>query len=224
MWTYLVSTWFLANRDDKNKLDDQDLYDFLGLITAFIFAYAIERPGVNALRTPVYPELIHIVRHEPVTFPKHHFDRARITDLFRSYTFTNVRPITKSILAWWAFHDPEQVLIELDVPLEIEHIYARKRHEGNALVKSANLEALGNKALLEKRVNIRAADYRFTDKKKYYLGYTTASGRNRPGTAVYELVEMATTRNDFVESDIEQRTEAIIEGFMDCLDEFGLLK
>lgn len=224
MWTYLVSTWFLANRNETNELDDQKLYDFLGLITAFIFAYAIERPGVNALRTPIYPELVNIVKHKPLTFSERAFERDKITASFRTYTFTNARPITKSILAWWAFQDPQQQLIDLDTQLEIEHIYARKRHDNNALAKSANLEALGNKALLEKRVNIRAADYRFTDKKRYYLGYTTASGRNRPGTAVHELVEMATIRNDFVESDIEERTETIIEGFISCLDEFGLLK
>ena len=32
-----------------------------------------------------------------------------------------------------------------------------------------NLESLGNKVLLEKGINIRAADYRFEDKKKYYI-------------------------------------------------------
>ena len=57
MWTYLTSVWFLANRDAEGNLDDEELYKFLDKITAFIFAYAIERPGVNALRTPVYPEM-----------------------------------------------------------------------------------------------------------------------------------------------------------------------
>lgn len=54
MWIYLLSVWFLANRGDEGSLDEEELYRFLGVITGFIFAYAIERPGVNALRSPVY--------------------------------------------------------------------------------------------------------------------------------------------------------------------------
>ena len=71
MWTYLLSVWFLSKRDPEGELDDEDLYRFLDLITAFIYAYAIERPGVNALRTPVYPEMINIVNNRPVTFSNH---------------------------------------------------------------------------------------------------------------------------------------------------------
>ena len=164
MWTYLTSVWFLANRDAEGNLDDEELYKFLDKITAFIFAYAIERPGVNALRTPVYPEMINIVNHRPVEFRNHRFDREGITDRFRTYIFANGRPVTKSILTWWAYTDKSQPLLYLDTTLEIEHIYAKKRNDVNPLSDQSNLEALRNKALLEKRVNIRAADYRFHDK------------------------------------------------------------
>ena len=50
-----------------------------------------------------------------------------------------------------------------------------------------SLESLGNKALLEKSINIRASDYRFDDKKKYYMGYVTDSGKNKPATGIIEL-------------------------------------
>ena len=50
MWAYLLSTWFLAKRNTKGELDDKELYDFLCYITGFIYAYSLERPGVNALR------------------------------------------------------------------------------------------------------------------------------------------------------------------------------
>lgn len=125
MWTYLTSVWFLANRDAEGNLDDEELYKFLDKITAFIFAYAIERPGVNALRTPVYPEMINIVNHRPVEFRNHRFDREGITDRFRTYIFANGRPVTKSILTWWAYTDKSQPLLYLDTTLEIEHIYAK---------------------------------------------------------------------------------------------------
>lgn len=223
MWTYLVSVWFLSNCDAEGNLDDDALYAFLNKITAFIFAYAIERPGVNALRSPVYPEMISIVEHRPVEFANHRFDRAGIAERFRSYVFTNGRPVTKSMLTWWAYADPDQPLMGLDTTLEIEHIYAKRRNEAEPLSKPSNLEALGNKALLEKRVNIRAADYRFPDKRKYYEGYTDGNGRQKAGTEITELRRMVETMDDFSEADIEERTGAIIGSFVDYLGDNGLL-
>lgn len=223
MWTYLVSVWFLANRDVDGSLDEDAFYDFLNLITGFIFAYAIERPGVNALRAPVYPEMISIVRREPVTFSNRRFDAREIAERFHAYEFTNGRPVTKSILAWWAFNDPAQPLMDIDTSIEIEHIYARKRAEVTPLRDRRNLESLGNKALLEKRVNIRAADYKFTDKKKFYTGFTDGNGKERTGTEIAELRRLAAEREDFTESDIEVRTDEIIGAFVGFLGSCGLI-
>jgi len=223
MWAYLLSTWFLARRDEDGELDDGELYGFLRNITGFIYAYSLERPGVNALRGPVYPALIDIVNGRDADFSAHLFDRDTITGRFHSYQFTNQRRFTRSMLVWWAYADPEQPLMDLDTTLEIEHIYARKRNEVHPLKDRANLEALGNKAMLEKRVNIRAADYQLADKRKYYEGYVNDKGAEVPGTAVRELVEIA-RRGDFTETDIEGRTERIIAAFVDWLGELGLLR
>ncbi len=224
MWTYLLSVWFLANKDAAGELDEDGLYAFLNKITAFIYAYSVERPGVNALRTPVYPELIKIVNHEPVEFPNHRFERADIAERFRTYVFTNGRPITKSMLTWWAYSDDSQPLMSLETVLEIEHIYAKKRNEMDPLANRANLEALGNKALLEKRVNIRAADYKFPDKKKYYEGYVGGDGKEKAGTQVAELKNLVAKKDDFTEADIEERTGRIIDAFVDYLGDNGLLR
>lgn len=224
MWTYLLSVWFLANRNENDELNDDALYKFLNKITAFIFAYAIERPGVNALRTPVYPEMINIVESRPVEFPNHHFDRSSIAERFRAYVFTNGRPVTKSILTWWAYSNSNQPLMDLDTTLEIEHIYAKKRNEVAPLKNRANLEALGNKTLLEKRVNIRAADYKFSDKCKYYEGFVDGNGKERSGTKIAELKQLAQTMDDFAETDIESRTNKIIGAFVKYLDDNELLK
>lgn len=223
MWAYLLSTWFLARRDEDGNLDDAELYGFLRYITGFIYAYSLERPGVNALRGPVYPALIDIVNGRDADFSGHLFDRETIMGRFRSYQFTNQRRFTRSMLVWWAYSDPEQPLMDLDTTLEIEHIYARKRNEVHPLTDRSNLEALGNKAMLEKRVNIRAADYQLADKRKYYEGYTNDKGAEVPGTAVRELVEIS-RRGDFTEADIEERTERIIAAFVDWLGELGLLR
>ena len=223
MWTYLVSVWFLAKRDEDGSLDDDGFYGFLRRITCFIYAYAVERPGVNALRSPVYPELINIVEGREVTFSEYRFRADDIRSRLMAYTFTNQRPITRSMLVWRAFSDPEQGLVDPDTVFEVEHIYARRRNEVSPLANHDNLEALGNKAMLEKSINIRAADFRFEDKKKYYLGYRNDKGQARPGTKVRELAELARTRDDFTEADIEARTAEIIDSFVDYLGEVGLL-
>jgi hypothetical protein len=223
MWYYLLSVWFLARLNEDDSLDDAELVRLLDLTIAFVWAYAIERPGVNSLRTPMFPEMVNIVRGGEITFSNFHFDRDDITSRIRAFQFTNQRGITRSMLAWWAYHDPAQELWDNDTVLEVEHIYARKRVDFEPLRNKANLEALGNKALLEKRVNIRAADYRFVDKRKYYEGYKDGNGRMRRGTMNAELLGIVHTKENFTEDDIVTRTNTIIESFVDFMDANGLI-
>lgn len=68
MWTYFVSVYYIVNRDGQGMLEDEKFYKFLNKITAFIWAYAITNPGVNALRTPVFAEMINIVMTGPGKF------------------------------------------------------------------------------------------------------------------------------------------------------------
>ena len=126
------------------------------------------------------------------------------------------------MLAWWAFQDDEQELLSLDTVFEIEHIYAKKRAEVENGDKT-KLEALGNKALLEKRITIRASDYRFDDKRKYYQGFQSARGY-REGTKNRELLQMAADTVDFTDQMIDARTEQIIDAFMDYLADNSLLQ
>ena len=224
MWTYLVSVYYMQYRDSDGLLNEEKFYDFLDKITAFIFGYAFIRPGVNALRSPVYPEMINIVSNFPVTFSGYKFEEDNVKSIMRSYAFTNGRPITKSILAWWAYSNQEQELMPIDANLEIEHIYSKKRQENeNSLKEKSSLESLGNKALLEKNINIRASDYRFTDKIKYYQGYTSANGKLKPGTKVYELLKISNEKSDYTEQDIVERKEEIIEGFLQYLRDNELI-
>lgn len=63
---------------------------------------------------------------------------------------------------------------------------------------------------MEKRINIRASDYRFEDKKKYY---NTQRG-HKDGTKVNELISIAAKQNDFNESDILTRYNQIINSLV----------
>ncbi len=167
MWTYFVSVYFMQNRDKDGNLEEGAFTEFLDKITGFIWTYAVTNPGVNALRTPVYAEMVNIVNNQPVTFAEYSFDKDKVRSMFNNFSFHNARPITKAMLTWWAFSDDSQGLLSLENAYEIEHIYARNRQDKEkSLSNPSNLNALGNKALLEKRINIRASDYRFVDKKK----------------------------------------------------------
>ena len=225
MWTYVVSVFFMQNRDSEGLLDEDQFYRFLSKITGFIWTYAVTNPGVNALRTPVYAEMVSIVNSQPVTFVDFKFEADKVQSMFANFTFNNSRPITKSMLAWWAFQDDDQELFPLETVLEIEHIYARNRYDKDkSLTDVKNLEALGNKALLEKRINIRAADYRFEDKIKYYQGFVNSRNQKKEGTRNHELHHLSETLTDFTEKDILDRTEEIMAKFLDYLRENGLLK
>ncbi|WP_044973461.1 DUF262 domain-containing protein [Ruminococcus sp. HUN007] len=225
MWTYIVSVYYLVNRDQNGILEDEKFYAFLNRITAFIWAYAVVNPGVNALRTPVYAEMIKIINNETVDFSDYCFETANTRNKFDNYAFGNTRAITKSMLVWWAFNDNAQQLIDINTVYEIEHIYARKRNENEPLKDSNNIESLGNKAILEKRINIRASDYKFSDKKKYYVGFVNSKGQQKEASKVHELVVLGNKADyDFTESEIVSRYNLIMDTFMEYLKSNDLLK
>ncbi len=225
MWNYFVSVYFMQNKDFENQLDEEKFYNFLDVIIPFIWAYAVYNPGVNALRTPVYAEMINIVNNKEVTFEEFKFELSAIKNSIENYRYLNQRPITKSMLTWWAFQNENQELLELSSAFEIEHIFAKNRQENEkSLANPENLETLGNKSILEKRINIRASDYRFEDKVKYYKGFTNARGVHKEGTKIEELLFMADNRNDYTEQDIKGRNNTIIESFLNYMKNKNLIK
>ncbi len=224
MWTYFVSVYFMQNKDTNGLLDEEEFFHFLNKTIGFIWTYAVTNPGVNALRTPVYAEMVNIVNSRPVTFDGFKFEPDKVQSMFSNFVFNNARPITKSMLAWWAFQDDKQELISLETVLEVEHIYARNRYDNDkSLSDVRNLEALGNKALLEKRINIRAADYRFADKVKYYHGFTNSRNQQKEGTKNHELI-LLSAADDFTEADIVSRTNSIMSAFIAFLKDNDLTK
>lgn len=224
MWTYFVSVYYMQKKDTNGILDDDEFFAFLQKITGFIWTYAVSNPGVNALRTPVYAEMVNIVNGNPVEFTKYKFSADIVRSMFDNFSFNNSRPITKAMIAWWAFKDDKQPLLSLETIFEIEHIYARNRYEKErSLINPSNVESLGNKALLEKRINIRASDYRFEDKRKYYQGFTNTKGQFKDGTNIVELLKLTSNSTDFNENDIVVRYNLIMDSFIDYLKANDLL-
>lgn len=225
MWTFFVSVYFLCKKDENNQLDDEEFYNFLTKSIAFIWAYAITNPGVNALRTPIYAEMVNLINGKGAEFAEFRLPLQQTVNQFNNYNFYNGRPITKSMLVWWCMADDRQERPSLDTIFEIEHIYARNRYELEKSLSSKEMvEMLGNKSILEKRINIRASDFRFGDKVKYYNGYTTDKGDEKKATCIQELKRIARDNTDFAEEDIKKRTANILESFCKFLEEQGLIK
>ena len=225
MWGYILSVYYMRNRQQDGLLEEEPLAKFLDKITAFIWSYAITNPGVNSLRTPIYAEMINIIDGKSVEFEKFKFDKISLSTSFGNYEFRNTRPVTKSMLTWWAINYANQELPSLEITFDIEHIYARNRNEKEqSLSNPVKVESLGNKAVLEKRINIRASDYRFEDKKKYYNGYTNGQGKDKVGTIVKELIDMSASKSDFTEADIDARRTTILESFYEFVESNGLMK
>ena len=142
----------MANRDSDGLLNDDRFYSFLNKITAFIWAYAVTNPGVNALRTPIFAEMINIVTGQPVRFSDYLFHTQQLQNAFNNYVFSNNRAITKAMLTWWAFQNSHQKLLSLESVLEIEHTLCTQppsKKSTHFPIREIS-KALGNKALLAK--------------------------------------------------------------------------
>lgn len=223
LWTYIVSVYFMHNKDEENRLDDDKFYVLLNRLIGFIWGYAISSPGITALRAPIFNEMVNIVENKEVTFENYLFSEELFRSQFNNFSFTNTRAITKSIIVWWAFSFENQELLPLDAAYDIEHIFPRNRFvKEGGLSSEESLEMLGNKSILERRVNIRASDYRLVDKAKYYNGDFKSTGE-RSGTMIQELRTLTRTHNDFTEEDIKKRTADILDGFISYLKSNSLI-
>ena len=223
MWQYLLSVYFLANKDAAGNLDSDRLYQFLAKTIGFVWAYALQRPGVNALRTPIYDEMVNIVSSGFNNFQKYLFDPEQLRSIIGSFEFTNQRSITRSMLTWYAFTFDGQKTPNLQQKFDIEHIYSRQRQKmEHGLSNNKLLDSLGNKILLEKSINIKASDYHFADKKKFYTGEMRRGDNKRP-SIIAEFHEI-TKLPDFTEDTIIHRNQRIVNRFIAYLANEHLLQ
>ena len=224
MWNYFISVYYMANRNKNGDLNAKEFEIFLDRTIAFIWGYAIIHPGVNALRTPLFAEMLNIVNLNEVTFSEFKFNKEKTRSAIVIYDFKNGRPITKSMLALRMMLNNEQDLPKLSQQFDIEHIYPKKRQENEkGLSDNKQIESLGNKAILEKRINIRASDYRFEDKVKYYNGFINNKGQRKDGTINLELKNISSSYKEFGEKEIIKRNGKIIDEFMSLLNKNGLI-
>ena len=119
-----------------------------------------------------------------------------------------------------------QNLLKSNFGMEVEidtQTYSARQEKEHSLSNPRNVESLGNKVLLEKRINIRASDYRFSDKVKYYTGFENNRKQKKEGTKIKELTDLAANATDFTESDIVERNAKIILNFITFMHNNDLL-
>lgn len=222
MWQHITSVYFLRHRTKDGMLEDAKFHKFLNRITAFIFAYAITNPGVNALRTPVYDEMVNIVNGSEATFSKYKFNATQARSFVENYAFTNQRSVTRSMITWYAYTFPEQQLLDVNEIYHLEHIYPKKRQEMEGGLKNEDsIDSLGNKVLLESSINIRASDYRFEDKKKIYSG-EQRRGNYKDPSKIHEITDLV-SHKEFEEKQIIDRNAMIINRFFGFLQREDLI-
>lgn len=226
MWEYMVSVYFMQNKNEKGELDEVKFINLLDKLIAFDFAYEIIKSGVGFLRTPFFAEMVKIIDGKMIDFADFKFDETNLREIFMASTFYNTKAITRSILTWWLFENNQSLDDIKNEKLDIEHILARQLYDNDnsKLNNPRNLESLGNKILLEKSVNVSASDKHFYEKKKWYLGEL---GRKKRATKINELLQIVKENEnliDFTETQIENRSKLILDKFIENLRKNELLK
>ncbi len=220
MWRYLVSVYYLHLTLSGGKLEEEAFCRLLDRLIGFVWAYAITRPGLNSLRTPLFEEMVNIVKGKEVAFEEYRISEQEYRAGVEAFTFSNNRPITKAMLAWWAQSREDQPLLPQG-NYDTEHIYPRNRHKKEQPQWTGELlEELGNKSLLEKRINIGASDYHFADKVRFYRGEMGKKG----ATQIKELLDIGDKYQDFGQQEIHARDREIINGFVAFLASNDLLR
>lgn len=225
MWMYFVSVYYITQKYDQDKLDENQFCEFMDKLILFTMAYHIIKPGTTALRTPYFPEMLKLHKQQAVTFEEYKISKEILKDILNNYEFNHNKPITKSMLVWWAFQNPDQEVPSLSEVFDTEHIYSRNRKRlDNTDISDEQIESIGNKSLLERTINIRASDYKFKDKKEYYCGKRNTKNKHPTPTIIKDLLQLCENKNDFTEDDIEYRKNAILGTFINNLDKFCLLQ
>lgn len=197
-WKYITSVYFFFCKN--NNIDIKtSLPDFLKKISTFLYVKFIYSPTVNAIKDAIYSYSIDV-------YHKHswNFEVAKNEDFRQRLSAHNSSRITKGLLFMYAYTNPAQALITFNP--QIEHIFPQKwqntNYNGwNKEEADEYLEKLGNKVLIEKRINIQANNNYFRKKGDAY-----------EGSKIVELQILAKhQKSDWLKEDIVSRETEISE-------------
>ena len=196
-WKYVVSVFYLKN---KEKEDFDSLFtEILKKLVAFLFSKFIIAPTVNAIKDDTYQSCINVEKGKSIAY-KINWNKDTLNSGIESHHSSR---ISRGLLLLHAYSNKDQVEL-IPETFDIEHIFPKKWQDTNYfgwehLDAVAYLDRLGNKIVLEKKLNIQAGNGYFRQKKDKYKLSSIA--------VIKELAD--SNENDWVKKDIEQREERL---------------
>lgn len=166
-WKYPVSVFFMKYKNNENF--EQIFESMLEQMTAFLLAKFINKPTVNAIKYDIFKACVGFDRSPDY---KYDFNINLDSDSFsQQISGHSSSKLTKALLLLHAYLHDNQASITFKP--DIEHIFPKKWQNTNYNgwdKKDAEdfLESLGNKIILEKRINIQAGNGYFGRKKEKY--------------------------------------------------------
>lgn len=195
-WKYAVSVYSVRYFDDKSF--QVKFSCFLKKLAAFLYAKFIITPSVTEIKNDIYKACRDIYFGENLVLKQEIPDSS-------FYDRHDSGRLTKGLLVMNAYlYDEGQNL--LPVGVEIEHIFPKKWQNTNyngwdKEEADVYLESIGNKIILEKKLNIQAGNGYFSRKKGNY----SKSG-------IFEVNGLANKgQEDWLKEDIEVRKKEIID-------------
>lgn len=200
-WKYLDSAYFMYCQDRKiNYYENHE--NFLAKIIANFLVKLINKPTISEVKPIVFNAYTSLYSKGELDFQT---DSKQILEneiLFREQFFKANKLIPSLLLLNLYLKYPNQ---KTNIKAEIEHIFPKTTQWRSSYTgwdkeeAQPYIESIGNKMWLEKRLNIKAGNNHFDDKK---IKYKNSSFLEAQELSMY-------TKNDWLKEDIEKRNEEI---------------
>ena len=200
-WQYLDSAYYMYCSD--RGLDYFDKHDeFLAKVIAHFLVKFINKPSVAEIKPIVFNAYTALYEAGKLDFQTNTKEILQDEAAFKTQFFKADRLIPSLLRLNLYLQYPNQ---ELDIKAEIEHIFPKTTYWRPSYTgwdkdeAKPFVESIGNKMWLEKRLNIKASNNYFDDKKDKYAK-----------SKFLEAQELAKyPKNDWLKEDIEKRNEEI---------------
>lgn len=200
-WKYLDSAYYMYCSD--RGLDYFDKHDeFLAKVVTHFLVKFINKPSRAEIKPIVFNAYTALYETGKLDFQTNTKEILQDEATFKAQFFKADRLIPSLLRLNLYLQYPEQ---ELDIKAEIEHIFPKTTQWRSSYTgwdkdeAKPLIESIGNKMWLEKRLNIKASNNYFDDKKDKYAK-----------SKFLEAQEIARRpQNDWLKEDIEKRKEDI---------------
>ena len=211
MWKYIVSVYYMFNQENSEK----EFVQFLDKTIAFFWGATVNNITLGSCKGPIFKAMANIKNKENIELVlPNETNEENTRNSLEIYSFTNGRPITRAMLMWWSVLEKKEDL-NTATKYDIEHIYSRNfQKELEGLEDNKYLEFLGNKSLLEKRVNILASDNGFEVKCRNYYKYSKIEEMQNIGEKY---------KYTFGQEEIIKRNDEMIDAFIQFLKDNNVL-